>query len=221
MNDIFLKISEIGIIPVIILENAQYAERLAATLIRGGLPCAEVTFRTEGAQESIYRMTSAYPGMLVGAGTVLNIDQAQCAFAAGAKFIVSPGLNPKVVEYCVNHDIPVCPGICTPSEIEQALDFGIEVVKFFPAELSGGVDMIKAMAAPYKMVKFIPTGGINEGNVRKYLMYDRVLACGGSWMLKKDLIAKGEFEQITKTVREAASIVKEVREKRREAGNEP
>ena len=149
--------------------------------------------------------------MLVGAGTVLTCEQVDRAVEAGAKFIVSPGFNPKVVEYCIKKNYPVCPGIMTPTELEMALGFGLDVVKFFPAENAGGLKMIKAMSAPYTMMKFMPTGGINATNVREYLACDKILACGGSWMVKGDLVAAGDFAQIEKLTREAAEIVKETR----------
>jgi 2-dehydro-3-deoxyphosphogluconate aldolase/(4S)-4-hydroxy-2-oxoglutarate aldolase len=156
-------------------------------------------------------MAEKFPDMLVGAGTVLTTEQVDRAVAAGAKFIVSPGLNPKVVKYCVEKGIPVCPGTCTPSEMEQAMDLGLDVVKFFPAEPSGGVKFIKAVAAPYTMLKFMPTGGVNATNVRDYLAYDKILCCGGSWMVKGSLIEAGEFDKIVEMTKEAAAIVKEVR----------
>lgn len=211
MNEVLKKIGEIGIIPVVVLDDAKDAEPLAKALIEGGLPCAEVTFRTAAAEEVIRKMATAYPDLFVGAGTVLTVEQVNRAVNAGAKFIVSPGLNPEVVKYCVQRGIPVCPGTCTPSEVEQALALGLDTVKFFPAEPAGGLGFIKAMAAPYTGVKFMPTGGISAKNVREYLAYDRILACGGSWMVKKDLVKAGDFEKITELVREAADIVKEVR----------
>lgn len=211
MNEVLKKIGEIGIIPVVVLDDAKDAVPLAKALIDGGLPCAEVTFRTAAAEESIRLMAEAYPDLFVGAGTVLTIDQVNRAVNAGAKFIVSPGLNPEIVKYCVQRGIPVCPGTCTPSDVEQALALGLDTVKFFPAEPAGGLGFIKAIAAPYVGVKFMPTGGIGPKNVREYLAYDRILACGGSWMVKNDLVKAGNFEKITELVREAADIVKEVR----------
>ena len=162
-------------------------------------------------KESIRIMAEKFPEMLIGAGTVLTTDQVDRAVAAGAKFIVSPGTNPKVVKYCVEKNIPITPGTCTPSEVEQALEHGLEVVKFFPAEQAGGLKMIKAMAAPYVGVKFMPTGGISPENVREYLAYDRIIACGGSWMVKGDLIKAGNFDKIVELTKEAAEIVKEIR----------
>ena len=211
MNTIFEKFRKIGIIPVVVLEDSKDAKPLGKALMEGGLPCAEVTFRTAAAEESIKIMAEKFPDMLVGAGTVLTLEQADRAVAAGAKFIVSPGLNPDVVAHCVKKGIPIPPGTCTPSDVEKALTFGLDVVKFFPAEPAGGLNFIKAIAAPYVGVKFMPTGGINAGNVRDYLKYDRIVACGGSWMVKGDLIKAGDFEKIRKLTAEAAEIVKEIR----------
>lgn len=211
MNEIFEQFQKIGIIPVVVLDDAKDAEPLAKALIEGGLPCAEVTFRTAAAEETIRIMSSKFPEMLVGAGTVLTTEQVDRAVAAGAKFIVSPGLNPRVVKYCVEKGIPVTPGTANPSDIEQALECGLDVVKFFPAEPLGGLKLIKAMAAPYVGVKFMPTGGINANNVRDYLAYDRIIACGGSWMVKGDLIREGNFDKIVELTKEAAAIVKEIR----------
>ena len=211
MNAVLEKIEKIGIVPVVVLNDAKDAEPLAKALCNGGLPCAEVTFRTEAAEESIRIMTEKFPEMLVGAGTVLTTEQVDRAVAAGAKFIVSPGLNPKVVQYCIDKNILVTPGTQTPSEMEKALEMGLDVVKFFPAEPAGGLKMIKAVAAPYTTLKFMPTGGINLGNVEEYLKYDRILACGGSWMVKGDLVSAGKFDEIEKMTKDAAELVKRVR----------
>ena len=211
MNDTLKQIGSTGIVPVVVLNKADDAEPLAQALVNGGLPCAEVTFRTDAAEESIRRIAKKFPEMFVGAGTVLTTEQADRAVGAGAKFIVSPGLNPKVVEHCLKKGYPITPGIMTPTELEMALGFGLDVVKFFPAENAGGLKMIKAMAAPYTMMKFMPTGGINATNVRDYLACNKILACGGSWMVKGDLISAGDFAEIEKLTREAAAIVKEIR----------
>lgn len=213
MKDVLSKIHEIGIVPVVVLNDSNDAAPLAEALCDGGLPCAEVTFRTDAAEEAIRIMAQQFPDMLIGAGTVLTTEQVDRAVAAGAKFIVSPGLNPHVVQYCVDKDIPITPGCMTPGEIEQALEFGLEVVKFFPAEPAGGLHMIQALAAPYVGLKFMPTGGIHAENVKEYLKYDRILACGGSWMVKGDLIQAGDFDQIRELSKEAANIVKESRGK--------
>lgn len=213
MNEILQKIGEFGIVPVVVLDDAKDAVPLAEALIKGGLPLAEVTFRTDAAEESIKIMSEKFPEMLIGAGTVLTTDQVDRAVAAGAKFIVSPGLNPKIVSYCVNKGISITPGTSNASDIEAALEFGLDVVKFFPAEPAGGLKMIKALAAPYVGVKFMPTGGINAENVKAYLAYDRILACGGSWMVKGELIRNGEFDKIREMTAEAVQIVKESRGK--------
>ena len=211
MHEVLQKIQEIGIVPVVVLDDAKDAAPLAKALCEGGLPCAEVTFRTEAAEESIRIMAEQFPDMLVGAGTVLTTEQVDRAVAAGAKFIVSPGLNPKVVKYCVEKGILITPGTCTPSEVEQAIEHGLEVVKFFPAEPAGGLKMIKAMAAPYTKMMFMPTGGISPSNVRDYLGFKKIIACGGSWMVKGDLVKAGDFAKITELSKEAVAIVKEVR----------
>ncbi len=211
MNAVLEQIQALGIVPVVVLDDAKDARPLAKALCAGGLPCAEVTFRTAAAEESIRIMAQEFPDMLVGAGTVLTTEQVDCAVAAGAKFIVSPGLNPRIVKYCVEKGIPITPGCSNASDIEQALEHGLEVVKFFPAELAGGLKMIKALAGPYVGVKFMPTGGINASNVREYLAYNRIIACGGSWMVKGDLIKAGDFEKITELTKEAVEIVKESR----------
>lgn len=211
MNEVLMKIGQMGIVPVVVLNDVKNAVPLAQSLINGGLPCAEVTFRTEAAQQSIAEISKNFPQMFVGAGTVLSTEQVDRAVDAGAKFIVSPGFNPKVVEYCIKKGYPVTPGIMTPTELEMALEFGLDVVKFFPAENAGGLKMIKAMAAPYTKMKFMPTGGINPQNVREYLQCDKILACGGSWMVKGDLINSGNFAEIEKLTKEASQIVKEIR----------
>ena len=197
------KFEELGVIPVVVLNDVKDALPLAKALYEGGLPCAEVTFRTDAAEESIRIMAEQFPNMLVGAGTVLTTDQVDRAVAAGAKFIVSPGLNPKIVRYCVEKNIPITPGTTNPSDIEQAIECGLEVVKFFPAEPAGGINMIKAMAAPYTNMKFMPTGGINASNLKSYLDFPKIIACGGSWMVKGDLVAAGKFDEIEKLTREA------------------
>ena len=213
MNKILKQIEETGIVPVVVLNDAKDAEPLAQALCDGGLPCAEVTFRTDAAEESIGIMTEKFPDMLIGAGTVLTTEQVDRAVAAGAEFIVSPGLNPKVVKYCVDKGILIIPGCANPSDVEQAIEYGLEAVKFFPAEQAGGLAYIKAIAAPYVSMKFMPTGGINPDNVKAYLAYDRILACGGSWMVKSGFINAGEFDKIKAMVEEAGEIVKESRRK--------
>ena len=211
MNDTLKQIGSTGIVPVVVLNKADDAEPLAQALVKGGLPCAEVTFRTDAAEESIRRIAKKFPEMFVGAGTVLTTEQADRAVGAGAKFIVSPGLNPKVVEHCLKKGYPITPGIMTPTELEMALGFGLDVVKFFPAENAGGLKMIKAMSAPYTMMKFMPTGGINATNVRDYLACNKILACGGSWMVKGELVTAGNFAEIERLTKEAAGIVKDIR----------
>lgn len=207
INEIKDEFRKIGIIPVVVLESEEQAEPLAEALIRGGLPAAEVTFRTDAAAGAIRRMKDKYPELLVGAGTVLTRNQVDRAVEAGAEFLVSPGLNPDTVKYAMEKGVPFTPGTQTPSEMEQAMALGLDFVKFFPAEPSGGLAMIKAVAAAYTKLSFMPTGGINAKNVVDYLKYDRIVACGGSWMVKKDLIDSGNFQEIERLVREAAALV--------------
>lgn len=202
---------ECAVVPVVVLNDAKDALPLADALIKGDLPCAEVTFRTDAAEESIRLMCEKYPEMLVGAGTVLTIDQVDRAVAAGAKFIVSPGFDPEIVDYCLEKGIAVFPGCITPSEVAQAVKRGLKVVKFFPAEQAGGVDMIKAMAAPYTTVKFMPTGGISAKNLKDYLGCDKIICCGGSWMVKGDMIKNGEFDKIAEMTKEAVKLAKAIR----------
>ena len=207
MNEVLEKIQKIGIVPVVVLNDAKDAAPLAKALCDGGLPCAEVTFRTEAAEESIRIMAEQFPQMLVGAGTVLTTEQVDRAVAAGAKFIVSPGLNPKVVKYCIEKGVPVTPGTANPSDVEQAIELGLEVVKFFPAEPAGGLKYIRAIAAPYTMMKFMPTGGINAKNLTSYLDFKKIIACGGSWMVNKDMIAAKDWDGITALTKEAVSTM--------------
>ncbi|MCR5758481.1 MAG: bifunctional 4-hydroxy-2-oxoglutarate aldolase/2-dehydro-3-deoxy-phosphogluconate aldolase [Selenomonas sp.] len=211
MQDIFRKFRDVGIIPVIVMEHEDQAEKLADVLCDNGLPCAEVTFRTNAAAKVIAAMVKHRPEMLVGAGTVLTIEEVDAAIEAGAKFIVSPGLNPTIVKYCQSKKIPVAPGTQTPSEMEQAISLGLDFVKFFPAEQSGGLNMLRAVVAPYGQLSFMPTGGINANNVRQYLADDKIVACGGSWMVKQAMMDAGNWKGIAKLVKEAASIVREVR----------
>jgi 2-dehydro-3-deoxyphosphogluconate aldolase/(4S)-4-hydroxy-2-oxoglutarate aldolase len=207
MSDMMKELGKLKLIPVVMIEKADHAEPLAKALMEGGLPCAEVTFRTAAAAEAVKRLSKVH-GLLLGAGTVLSVDQVKQAVDAGAKFIVSPGFNPKVAGYCVENGIPIIPGICTPSEIEAALEFGLTVLKFFPAESYGGLDTLKAISGPYPMIRFVPTGGIGLGNVMAYLKFPKVLACGGSWMVKQELISAGNFDDISRLTREAMTLVK-------------
>lgn len=207
MNEIISQFQKLGIIPVVKIDDAKDAVPLAKALCEGGLPVAEVTFRTDAAEEAIRLMSEACPEMLVGAGTVLTTEQVDRAVAAGAKFIVSPGLNPKVVKHCLEKNVPITPGTSSPTDIEMALELGLDVVKFFPAEASGGLAKIKAMAAPYTKVKFMPTGGINAKNLQSYLDFPKIIACGGSWMVSGDLINAGNFDEIKRLTREAVNTM--------------
>lgn len=211
MENIMVQIEKTGVIPVVVINDVEDAEPLAQALCEGGLPCAEVTFRTAAAEESIRKMTDIYPNMLIGAGTVLTTEQVDRAVVAGAKFIVSPGFDPEVVDYCILKQIPVFPGCITPSEVAQAVKRGLKVVKFFPAAQFGGVSTIQALAAPYVGLKFMPTGGVNAKNLADYLQCKSIIVCGGSWMVKSDLIKAGEFEKIKDMTKEAVSLVNEIR----------
>lgn len=199
------KIEALGIVPVVKLDDAEDAVPLAKALIAGGLPVAEITFRTAAAEESIKRISQACPEMLVGAGTVLSIDQVEKAIGAGAKFIVTPGFNAKVVGYCIEKGYPVYPGCPTTSDMEAALEMGLKVVKFFPAEAMGGLAVIKAVAAPYGALRFMPTGGVNEKNLLDYLGFDKIVACGGSWMVDAKAIAAKDFGKIEELTRSAVN----------------
>jgi 2-dehydro-3-deoxyphosphogluconate aldolase/(4S)-4-hydroxy-2-oxoglutarate aldolase len=193
------------LVPVIVIDDPANAVPLARALSEGGLPCAEVTFRTSRAGEALERIAAECPDVLAGAGTVLTPAQAAAARKAGAKFIVSPGFGPAVVDYCLEHDIPVFPGVATPTEIEATLVKGLSVMKFFPAEPLGGVNYLKAMSAPYGKIEFMPTGGISPSNVGGYLALKQVVACGGSWMAPQDWIAAKQFDRIRDAVAQAVA----------------
>jgi 2-dehydro-3-deoxyphosphogluconate aldolase/(4S)-4-hydroxy-2-oxoglutarate aldolase len=211
MTDLLEKLGRLGIVPVVKIERAEDAVELGKALLAGGLPCAEITFRTAAAEEAIQRITSSLPDIIVGAGTVLTVDQASKAVSAGARFIVSPGFNQKVVDWCLQNEIPVTPGVMTPTEIDMALDRELNILKFFPAEAIGGIAVLKAISAPYGGVKFIPTGGINQNNLADYLALPSVHCCGGSWLVKASLISAGKFDEITQLTRDAMSVVHQVR----------
>lgn len=203
MNEIFKKIGNAGIVPVVKIENAKDAVPLARALIAGGLPVAEITFRTSAAEESIKNICREVPGILVGAGTIVTLAQAKAAVNAGAEFLVSPGFNPEIVQYCVDNDIPITPGCSNPTDIEMAMGFGLDVVKFFPAEAFGGLSTIKAISAPYGGLYFIPTGGIDESNMCDYLSFRKILAVGGSFMVRPEWISEGRFNEVTRCTQAA------------------
>ena len=205
--DVMKQLSLIGIVPVIAINDAADAVPLAKALIDGGLPCAEVTFRTAAAADAIKAMTEAYPEMVVGAGTVLTTEQVDRAVAAGAKFIVSPGLNPTTVKYCQEIGVPVCPGTANPSDIEVALSLGLKTVKFFPAEAAGGLKYIKSIAAPYGDVRFMPTGGVSEKNLLEYLSFNKIICCGGSWMVPGDAIKAKDWDRIRDLTASAVQLM--------------
>jgi 2-dehydro-3-deoxyphosphogluconate aldolase/(4S)-4-hydroxy-2-oxoglutarate aldolase len=198
-------LEKLRVIPVVALEDADKAEPLADALCAGGLPCVEITLRTETALESI-RALSGRDDLLLGAGTVHGSEQAKAAVDAGVRFIVTPGFNPKTVAWCLENEVPVFPGTSSPTDLEMALEFGLKIVKFFPAEAIGGVKTLKAFAGPYGALRFIPTGGISPGNLADYLALPQVVACGGSWMVKQDLIEGELFDEVTQLASEAVSL---------------
>ncbi len=202
-------IGELKLIPVVKLDSEEDAAALGGALLRGGLPAVEVTFRTEAAESCIRRMRREYPDMLIGAGTVICVEQAERALEAGAGFLVSPGTSEELLQFAAERQVPIFPGICTPSEIMRALAFGCDVVKFFPAVPYGGVKTIKALAAPFPQVKFMPTGGIQEENLGEFLALPQVIACGGSWMVKDSLIKEKQFDRIEELTRRAMALIKE------------
>lgn len=203
INAVVEEFSNIGIVPVIKLDKVENAEKLAAALRAGGINCAEVTFRAKGADQVIARMVKAFPDMMVGAGTVLTVEQAEAATAAGAKFCVAPGLNPKVVSHCLEKGIAFAPGLSSASEIEQAMELGLDFVKFFPAEQAGGVAYIKSVCGPYRNMRFMPTGGITADNLNSYLAYNKIVCCGGSWIVPAKALAEENWDEITRLCREA------------------
>ncbi|MCA2016651.1 bifunctional 4-hydroxy-2-oxoglutarate aldolase/2-dehydro-3-deoxy-phosphogluconate aldolase [Vibrio tritonius] len=200
------QLSNIKVVPVIAIKDASKAVKLAQVLSENGLPCAEVTFRTDAAVEAIKHIREAYPNMLIGAGTVLTPQQVDQAIDAGVDFIVSPGFNPTTVKYCQQRDITIIPGINSPSLVEQAMEMGLKTLKFFPAEPSGGVSMLKAMSAVYP-VKFMPTGGVNPKNVKDYLALPAVIACGGTWMVPNDLIDNEKWDELAALVKQVAEVI--------------
>ncbi|MGX1926355.1 bifunctional 4-hydroxy-2-oxoglutarate aldolase/2-dehydro-3-deoxy-phosphogluconate aldolase [Vibrio sp. NH-7] len=206
-NEMINKLKQFKVIPVIQINKVEHAVPLAKVLVENGLPVAEVTFRTEAAGDAIKAMSEAYPEMCVGAGTVLNATQVDLAKAAGSEFVVAPGLNPNTVRYCQEVGMPIVPGINNPSQVEQALELGLNFLKFFPAEASGGVAMVKSLLAPYVDVSLMPTGGISKGNVNDYLAIERVVCCGGTWMVAPSLIENELWDEIAKLVREAVEHV--------------
>lgn len=211
MNELFERIRAVGIVPVIKLDRPEDARALGKGLLEGGLPVAEVTFRTAAAPEAIRLLRREYPSLLVGAGTVLTPAQADAALAAGAAFAVTPGFNPRVVDHCLARGLPVVPGVNGPSEVEQGLERGLSLLKFFPAEASGGVKMLKALHGPYAEVAFMPTGGVEPGNLGAYLALPYVAAVGGSWMVKEDLLAGGRHAEIAALCAEAVRLVASAR----------
>jgi 2-dehydro-3-deoxyphosphogluconate aldolase/(4S)-4-hydroxy-2-oxoglutarate aldolase len=209
-REVLSRIRSCGVVPVLVVEDAGHAAPLAGALCDGGILCAEVTYRTPAAGEVLRRMREARPEMLVGAGTVLTPAGAGAARAAGAAFIVSPGFNPAVVDYCQDHDIPVYPGVCTPTEIEAAMAKDLRVLKFFPAEPMGGLRTLKAISAPYGEIAFMPTGGITLATLAEYLAFDRIVACGGSWLAPAAWLRDGDFARVREEAARTVSVVSKV-----------
>ena len=207
MNEVIKKLYRIGIVPVIAIDDPEKAVPLAKALVKGGLPAAEVTFRTAAAEEAIKAMIKNVPEMCVGAGTVLTKDQADRAMAAGCEFLVSPGFNPEITKYVLDKGGVMCPGTATPGEMEQAMAMGLDVVKFFPAEQNGGIEKLKALAGPYHDLMWMPTGGVNTKNLSSYLNFDQIVACGGTWMVKKDLIEGEQWDKITSICQDAVKTM--------------
>ena len=201
------QLAQIKVIPVIAIDRAEDIIPLGKALAENGLPAAEITFRSEAAAEAIRLLRNAQPNMLIGAGTVLNREQAIAAKEAGATFVVSPGFNPNTVKACQELGIEIVPGVNNPSAVEAAIEMGVTTLKFFPAEASGGINMVKSLLAPYTQIQFMPTGGINAKNINEYLAVDRVFACGGTWMVDKKLINEGRWDEIGRLAREAADLV--------------
>ena len=211
MAEALAALSRIGLVPVITIESPRDAVPLAEALLDGGIACAEVTFRTPAAGEAIHGISSTCGELLVGAGTVLTVEQAEQATQAGAQYVVAPGFDPAVVGWCQERNVPVIPGVATPTEISMAVARGLSLLKFFPAEAMGGVQTLQALSAPFAGVRFIPTGGITVANLPQYLALPNVAACGGSWMAKEGMISAGKFAEITSLSRQARAIVRQVR----------
>ena len=209
MSEIVKQIEDLKVVPVVAIQNLDDAERLADALTAGGIACAEITLRTEAGLPAI-ELLARRSGFLVGAGTVHNADQAAAVVDAGAKFVVAPGFNPKTVAMCIDKNVPVFPGTSSPTDLEMAMEFGLDIVKFFPAEAMGGVKTLKAFHGPYHTIRFMPTGGVSMTNLRDYLSLPYVIGCGGSWMAKGDLIAAGRFDEITRLAKETVALVKEI-----------
>jgi 2-dehydro-3-deoxyphosphogluconate aldolase/(4S)-4-hydroxy-2-oxoglutarate aldolase len=207
VNDVLTRIGDLKLVPVVKIDQAKDAQALGKALFVGGLPVAEITFRTDAAEEAIRLLRRETPDLLVGAGTVLTVDNVKRAIDAGAQFMVAPGFNPKVVDYCLANGQVIVPGVNSPTDIEMGLDHGLDVLKLFPAEASGGLKLLKALSGPYGGIRFMPTGGITAKNLIDYLAFDRVLACGGTWMVETALISAGRFDEITRLTREAVDLI--------------
>lgn len=211
MDGFYREVERVGVVPVVVLDRVEDALPVADVLVKGGLPSAEITFRTACAADAIHEMSEKCPDLLVGSGTVLNLEQARRAVDAGARYIVSPGYNMQVVDWCLEHEVPVLPAGVTPTEVTALVNAGLEVTKFFPAAQYGGLATIKALASVFVGHRFMPTGGVSASNLREYLECPAILACGGTWMVKPDLIRAGEFDRMLELTSEAAALVREIR----------
>jgi 2-dehydro-3-deoxyphosphogluconate aldolase/(4S)-4-hydroxy-2-oxoglutarate aldolase len=210
MHELTDALKDFRLVPVIALEDEESAVPLGEALLDGGLPLAEITFRTDAAEASMRRLSKELPDLLLGAGTVLTTEQIDKAIDAGASFIVTPGFNPRVVEHALKREIPITPGVNNPTGVEQALEYGLHLLKFFPAEVSGGVNMLKALGGPYRRVTFVPTGGVSLSNLESYLSLKNVTAVGGSWLVPKEALASGDFEQIRDLTSDSCEVAARV-----------
>jgi 2-dehydro-3-deoxyphosphogluconate aldolase/(4S)-4-hydroxy-2-oxoglutarate aldolase len=211
-------LTDAGLVPVITIDRADDAGSLADALVRGGIPYAEITFRTSAAADTIERMRSEAPQMTVGAGTVLTVEQAELAVRAGAQFVVSPAFDPAVVEWCEEHSVPIIPGVATPSEVNAARQCGLRTLKLFPAEQLGGVALLQALRVPFPDVHFVPTGGITLQNLGDYARQPNVVACGGSWIASREAISARRFDDIAAAAQEASTIFRRARQEHSGAG---
>lgn len=208
MDEMLKQVEAFKVVPVVVIENVEDAIPLAQALVNGGLPVAEVTFRTAAAPDAIKAMSEKFPELCVGAGTVINVEQCKNAVECGAKFIVSPGYSEEVTQYCIENEIPIFPGICTPTELINVVNHGLPVAKFFPAAQYGGLKTINALGSVFPQMKFMPTGGVSESNVLEYLASPKIIAAGGSWMVKGDLIKAGKFDEIEAMTKSVVELVK-------------
>lgn len=210
-STVFGRLRDVGLVPVVTIDRADHASGVGEALLAGGLPCAEITFRTDAAPVAIAALTAAHPGLLVGAGTVLTVEHADAAVAAGARFVVTPGFDDQIVEWCLTRDVPIAPGVMTPTEITRAVRAGLRFLKFFPAEAAGGVGALTAIAAAFPDIEFMPTGGISIDNLADYLRLPTVPACGGSWVAPRASIEAAAYDEIERRASSAVEVVRRAR----------